>query len=370
MIMVYEGRIGGGKTYHAVQHMAKYLASGGVVATNITLNWPEVVEYCRRRFGKVPVPEQYIHLVDENLSLFHRHTPQGTRESPSLVVIDEAHIWFNSRDWASQSREVLTFLTQSRKCHTDIIFISQSMFNVDKQVIRLVQYVWRFRDMSNWTIPILQVKYPLNQFFSCQLDQDGKTELGRWFKMKDPAIYKLYNTFELLRSFPRLESKPYEVQTVRGYGKVRFIVKMVLLFAVVWTGYRLETKRVDRLLFVREKQVTAKLQTGASTVRSTEAKRETPAQEVPKQILQPLDAGVMIFAGDKLQGAFLDGQYVKVGNECEHGVFLYVNDYAAYFQRGTNVVQRAVKREGENKVRSASMQGTASAIEPRGFDFF
>lgn len=80
-------------------------------------------------------------------------------ELPVLVVIDEVHLTFNARDYAKTDKlywETLTFLTQSRKVHTDVIFISQSVLNMDKQFMRLVQYIWRFRDLSRWKIPLLR----------------------------------------------------------------------------------------------------------------------------------------------------------------------------------------------------------------------
>ena len=229
MIEVFEGRLGGGKTYHAVKRMVKYLASGGVVCSNIALKMDAVKAYLRMRYSWEYQEGQYIFLEDEEINQFYKHTPSGTPECPSLVVIDEAHIWLNARDWASVLREMIIFLTQSRKCFTDIIFISQSALNIDKQIMRLVQYIWRFRDLKKLKIAELGIGWPLNQFLVAQYDYDGKTLLDKRFELKDRQIYPLYNTHELLRKFPRLEG----VQTkfdgkIRG-GRRQKIMRLVLI---------------------------------------------------------------------------------------------------------------------------------------------
>jgi hypothetical protein len=208
MIELYEGRLGGGKTYSAAVRMVDHVRRGGIVCTNVELIWANVKTYIEERFGLLADDSQFIALKDSEIGLFHRFTPSGTAELPVLVVIDEAHLTFNARDFAQTDklyRETLTFLTQSRKVNTDIIFIAQSVLNMDKQFMRLVQFIWRFRDLAKWKIPGLGLQYPFKQILAVQFDYDGKTILQRSFVRKDPRIFGIYNTNSLLRPFPRLE---------------------------------------------------------------------------------------------------------------------------------------------------------------------
>jgi len=205
MIEIYEGRLGGGKTYSAVVRMVDHLRKGGTVCTNVALKWESVSRYVADNYGVVVELEQLIVLTDEQIAVFHRHTPSGDASLNVLVVIDEAHLVFNARDWANTSRETLAFLTQSRKVKTDVIFISQSALNIDKQFGRLVQFIWRFRDLEKWRIPGLGIGWPLKQILCCQFDYDGKTILQRNFIAKDKRVFTLYDTNSLLREFPRLE---------------------------------------------------------------------------------------------------------------------------------------------------------------------
>lgn len=211
MIEVFEGRIGGGKTISAVERMLKYFAQGGKVFTNIELKLDACKKYLRENYFWDYQEGQYILLNDLQIPEFHRHTCAGTPDAPVLVVLDEAHLWFNSRDWNSTSKELLTFLTQSRKQSTDVIFISQSLLNMDKQFMRLVQYVWTFTDLKrvgypvNW--PFIQsIPWPFPQILQKQFDYDGKTLLDRSFLWKKKAMFACYDTYTLLRTFPRLEA--------------------------------------------------------------------------------------------------------------------------------------------------------------------
>ena len=208
MIEIFEGRLGGGKTYSAVYRMVCHLALGGIVCTNVEVIWEGLCRIVAEIFGVQLEPDQLIKLEDDQVYTFHRFTPSGTPELPVLVVLDEAHIHFNSRDFATTDklyRETLVFLTQSRKVATDVIFISQSALNLDRQFARLVQYIWRFRDLAKWRIPGLGIMCPLKGILCVQFDYDGKTILQRQYVAKDKRIFAAYNTNSLLRGFPRLE---------------------------------------------------------------------------------------------------------------------------------------------------------------------
>lgn len=197
MISCYEGVLGGGKSYHAVKHILSYLAKGGNIYANIPLVWPQVRRYCRRRWGFIPHPRQYHSLTLDELSKLDKVVVGGTSDSPSLLVVDEIHLYFNSRDWATTSRSFLAWLTQSRKLHCDCIFITQNHLNMDKQFTRLLGRYWHFRDLRQWKLPGLGIRWPLKQFFSAEIDQDGKTVLHSRFEPIDSDVFKCYSSDQL-----------------------------------------------------------------------------------------------------------------------------------------------------------------------------
>lgn len=143
--------------------------------------------------------------------------PPGCPESPNLVILDEAHIYLNSRDWKNASRQFLEWMTHTRHLSVDVIFISQSMLNIDKQIARLVGYIWRFRDMQKWGCAELGIMWPLPQFMSSQFDFDGKSMIKpSELSWKNKQIYKLYNTYQLVTKFPLLERRMGKID-----GKVK-----------------------------------------------------------------------------------------------------------------------------------------------------
>jgi hypothetical protein len=238
MIELYEGRLGGGKTYSAVVRMVDHLRRGGVVCTNVDLRWDAVKAYISQRFRLQALDAQFIPLAADQIGLFHRYTPSGSADLPVLVVLDEAHLTFNARDFAQTDklyRETLTFLTQSRKVNTDIIFIAQSVLNMDKQFMRLVQFIWRFRDLARWKIPGLGIPYPLKQILAVQFDYDGKTVLQRSFVGKDSRIFALYDTNSLVRPFPRLElaQTKHSLEKAQSYPRMKLLLPIIIVVAVI-----------------------------------------------------------------------------------------------------------------------------------------
>jgi len=57
-----------------------------------------------------------------------------------FYVIDEAHQFFNTRTWASNSLSAFSYLAKHRHLNDEIVFISQSPEQVDKQLKLQVQY--------------------------------------------------------------------------------------------------------------------------------------------------------------------------------------------------------------------------------------
>lgn len=220
MIEIFEGRLGGGKSYTAVYRAMVHFLKGGTVCTNIDLNWAGCCAYALKRFGLQLERDQFIFLPDEQIPQFHKYTPSGTGELPVLVIIDEAPLNFDSRDFAQnykENREVYTFSRQSRKTDTDVILIAQDATDLDKKLRNLSQYIWRFRDLSKWKIPGLGIRFPFNMILCVQMDYDGRTMLDKHFVPKDRGIFACYNTRSLLRRFERLEG----VVTKRQLKRVR-----------------------------------------------------------------------------------------------------------------------------------------------------
>lgn len=203
---IFEGRLGGGKTYNATVRIIDRLRRGGVVATNIELNREEIAKMISSRWGVVPrLDEQLFNLTEDQIGDFYKHIPLGTGQGVNpLIVLDEFHLWFNSRDYGStdkKHRPTLTFITQARKLHVDLLLISQSALNMDKQFVRQLHKIWRFRDLEKWVMPGLGFRMPFSKKFilAVEYDQNGRDLIERHWVKKDPEVFKCYETTALLR---------------------------------------------------------------------------------------------------------------------------------------------------------------------------
>ena len=210
---ILEGRLGGGKTYTATLRILDRLRQGGIVATNIELNKKAIEELIKNRYGVIPNLDKQLYILgEEEISDFQRYIPLGDGITLNpLIVMDEFHLWFNSRDYGithKNHRTTLTFITQARKLSVDLLLISQSALNIDKQFIRQLHGIWRFRDMGKFIIPGLGIKLPFvgNYILGARFDQDGKTLVDRHWIKKDPAVFKCYETTALLRPILDLSS--------------------------------------------------------------------------------------------------------------------------------------------------------------------
>lgn len=232
-IEVYEGVLGGGKSYHAVLHALEYLAHGGRVYTNITLVQSECESWVRSRYGvELDWSSQYHFLSGADMPRLHQVVVGGTSESPTLCILDEIHLYHNARDWASASRGLLQWLTQSRKLHVDIICITQHRNNLDKQWVRLVYCYWRFRDLRKFRLPKIGIKVPFFQCLATSFDIDGRTQLQRRWERFDNSVFKCYSSEQLFDGVSDFAGSGLKRIDLKK-SKVRFRLPRWALVAVV-----------------------------------------------------------------------------------------------------------------------------------------
>jgi len=152
MIQYVTGVLGAGKTFHAVRLAMDHLARGGTVVTNIECRFQRIHDMIAVQKKVSILPEQLIVFDPEVTPEWEAVVPWGLSEGIVLVVLDEAQLFYGSRDWAStaaNNKRLLSFLTQSRKAGVDLIWITQDGGNVDKQ----------FRVLAEWELAICNVKH-------------------------------------------------------------------------------------------------------------------------------------------------------------------------------------------------------------------
>lgn len=126
------GKRGEGKTLASVVIAGRYLAKGRPVATNIDL----FVEHLLPAFNKT----NFYRLPDcpssQDLNLLPLGNPEPQKDKKNgLLMLDEAAVFMNSREWRSDDRMgLIRWLAHSRKYGWDLLLIAQHPKMIDSQV--------------------------------------------------------------------------------------------------------------------------------------------------------------------------------------------------------------------------------------------
>lgn len=171
MIIGFVGRMGSGKTLSMVRNAYRYFLAGYTIYSNIKLSFPH----------KEYTLQELIDFANNGINL-----------KKSLIMVDEAHIFLDSRSSGSKRNRIISyFLLQTRKKGCHLYYTTQRFHQIDK----------RLRDNSDVLITCKTKtdkygeKYTLNNI-NIMLENSIKQK-NEVYKSKD--YYELYNTYEVVR---------------------------------------------------------------------------------------------------------------------------------------------------------------------------
>jgi len=244
MISIITGKLGGGKTLYCVGRMVEHLAKGGTIATNVDLVWQELVDLVKRRYRRILRPEQLMRVDLAECARWHAVIPWGVPEFPVLVVLDEIHLFFNARDWKKTEelhRDMLSFLSQSRKANIDVLFIAQVAATLEKQFRDQSEWEFYCRNLRDVHVPLLG-RMPLNRLLLVQRDNNSQTVARRQIMNFDRALFPVYDTRSFLDGQMRELAKsakrvpPFKLQRVPRVTTSK-VVAMVVVAVVLLVRY-------------------------------------------------------------------------------------------------------------------------------------
>lgn len=183
MIQLLVGTPGSGKSAVAVDMGLQHVIDGGVVVSNFSLidDWFDVAagrhicsrlssSFRRRRaamfrdrwwtFRNVDDLWRFCDIYPKYLSKRMRRQFEGR----VLLIIDEAQLIFNSRNW-QRNMPWIEFFSQHRKLGYDVILIAHDDQMIDTQCRSFVELIAHLRNLRHIRLPIPFVKIPLNWLF-------------------------------------------------------------------------------------------------------------------------------------------------------------------------------------------------------------
>jgi len=144
------GTLGSGKTAKGVEIAVDRMQKGWWCCSNVEFLRDEL----KQRFAEDGLLFEDERLIDLGVEVkdYYLRIPRGNKDQQVLVIIDEAHLEHNARDWDKANKDLLTFVTLVRKLDVELIYITQVLTNVDKQIRAMVQFVWHCRNMKQLRI--------------------------------------------------------------------------------------------------------------------------------------------------------------------------------------------------------------------------
>lgn len=146
------GEVGSGKGMVSVSRIVDYLRRGRPVATNIDLNLSAAFgRFSHAKYIRVP---DHPSASDLWAIGYGNDTPDDRNNG--ALVLDEAGVWLNARDWNGKSRdELVRYLIHVRKMGWDIYLIAQDPEMIDKQARKgVIEHRVQCRRMDRFKVPL------------------------------------------------------------------------------------------------------------------------------------------------------------------------------------------------------------------------
>lgn len=151
MIELYSGTPGSGKSLHTAKEIRTRLRMfKRVIIGNFYVN-TKAIRRCKGTYLFVTNDRLTPDRLLEFSRKLSRHLKRRLKEGEILLIIDEAQLLFNSREWQNISRQGwLSFFTQHRHYGYDVILAAQFDRMLDRQIRCLIEYEEIHRKVSNF----------------------------------------------------------------------------------------------------------------------------------------------------------------------------------------------------------------------------
>lgn len=151
MLDLYSGTPGSGKSLHLARTIKTYLTvRKKPVICNFPINTDLLSKNGKNKIGEFTFMPNEMLTVDYLVS-YSINNKLYEKEGSALIVIDEAGIMFNSRDYAASDRKQwLWFMSMHRHFGYNIILASQQDRMLDRQIRGFIESDYKHRKANNF----------------------------------------------------------------------------------------------------------------------------------------------------------------------------------------------------------------------------
>lgn len=204
MIYLYSGTPGSGKSYHATFDIWKKLKRNSLKGKK------KIIHRVISNYGLDLNDKNFVLLDNSEITTeflydYARKNHISRVEAQTLLVIDEAQVLFNSRDWNTNSShqfgikkdsrmDWIKFFSQHRKFGYNIILIAQNDRMLDRQIRALIEYEIAHMKINNFFLIL-----PITVFLAVTRWYGQKMKLGHemfFYRKKIANLYDSYGFFE------------------------------------------------------------------------------------------------------------------------------------------------------------------------------
>jgi len=175
MIKILTGKPGSGKSYTATALARQEMIRGKKVFSNVNFSFKHKgLEYTNYQLDKEDIKKNRF-------------------PNNSLLIIDEAGFWFNSRNFKEFDLEDFMFFSQHRHLGIDIILVVQNMNRIDKSLRELADLIY---------INVNYLKFVFIQYKAWGLESYEKEDISfnKIYLLRN-KIASSYNTNQCLENF-------------------------------------------------------------------------------------------------------------------------------------------------------------------------
>lgn len=232
-ISLYSGTPGSYKSYHATADIVQWLGRGKNVIANYPINVSKYYKGRRlKRLGKFVFKPNTELTVSYLLKFAKENHKQGKLKAQTLIVIDEASIMFNARQFDRKDRmEWVNFFANHRHFNFDVILIAQNDRMLDRQIRGLLEYDMKHRALKNWNLAMAIVSLIFRGLFHCvEYWYPCKIKTATHLKRFNKRIANCYDTMALF-NFKEENTNIHKSDTDSSSSEAKVLINREKLLA-------------------------------------------------------------------------------------------------------------------------------------------